>query len=66
MDGPEDSRQLAVIDLIGCDDTTRIGMSVTAAELAFLHRLAEESRKASSYSCQPVMAVLPASDENGR
>lgn len=61
MDGPEARRQVAVINISGCDDTTRIAMPVTASELEFLHRLAEESRKASSYACMPTMSVLPVS-----
>lgn len=43
------------IVLAGCDDSTRMIMEVTDAELAFLERLAKESEKVSEYLCMPVL-----------
>lgn len=45
------------IGLHGCDDSTFFDVEVTPEERAFVERLCERSREASSYSCQPTMDV---------
>ena len=41
------------VQLIGCDDSTVFTVDVTEGEEALLRRIAELSRKVSTYSCQP-------------
>jgi len=43
--------------LAGCDDITPLCMEVTEAELDFLKRLAEESKKTASYGCMPILVI---------
>lgn len=45
------------ITLIGCDDSTHIDLDLTAAELAFTHRLAALSEEAAHDVCNPTLTV---------
>lgn len=45
------------IDLVGCDDATSFDMDLTDSEADTLHKVSEASKKASDYSCQPVMEI---------
>ena len=51
------------ITLSGCDDSTQVDTEVTAAEFGLLHNIAEWSRGASGYRCQPVFEVRVRSAE---
>lgn len=45
------------INIVGCNDTTYITMLLTENEYETIAKLADESVKNSSYSCQPVLNI---------
>lgn len=46
-----------IIEVIGCDGSTRVEMDLTPAELVFVQRLAKMITNTSTMSCEPEMAV---------
>ena len=52
------------IRITGCDETTAFAMRLTEAEVITVRRVADRSRQASSFSCEPVLRIEPA--RNGR
>lgn len=46
------------IVLAGCDDSTYVDTEVTQDQFGLLHNIAEWSREASAYNCQPVLDVV--------
>lgn len=51
-------KQTYTIWLNGCDDSTRIVMELTDAEVALLQQVAEKSQDASTSGCQPRMELV--------
>lgn len=55
------------VKLSGCDDSTRFVVDLDDAEAAAVERVAELSRQASAFSCQPSMTLTtppPAPEED--
>ncbi len=47
-----------VVIVSGCDDTTKVAMEATEAEIQFLHQVAELITKTSTYGCMPTMSIV--------
>ena len=45
------------IALEGCDDTTYFSLEATSEERAFLERMVEAAKAASTYNCQPTISI---------
>lgn len=45
------------IELCGCDDSTGFRTELSESEAALLQRIAEMSKKTSTYGCMPTMKV---------
>ena len=48
-----------VINLDGCDATTRFRTELTESEAILLKRISDMSKKTSTYGCMPTMTVKP-------
>lgn len=46
-----------VIELIGCDDTTRFLMELNEKEFKLIEKISKISKETSSYGCMPTLVV---------
>jgi len=56
----DDSDPLVVkvrVRLCGCDDTTQMDFTCSPSEFDFLRWLQQQSKRESTYGCQPVLIV---------
>jgi hypothetical protein len=51
-----------LIKVSGCDDNTKVIVSLTDSELTTVLRIAARLKAASEFSCQPTMSVTPVAD----
>ena len=55
-----------LVEVTGCDDSTDFIIQADDVEFAVIKKLAERVTEASSNSCQPVMSIREATEEDKR
>ncbi len=53
-----------LIEVSGCDDTTRIVADLTVKQAEAVGRVAEQITAASTYGCMPVMSIRKATPQD--
>lgn len=57
------SKQLYMISLHGCDDSTSFPVRLTDKEAQLITNIAEQSQKTSTYQCMPTMSIEKYNEE---